>query len=502
MNKEEPLRRKLSRPYASWIFTQTGWWLLPVLILTPLFLADAAPVDQPGGDWAKRLQPLQHAARQVAIQVVSLPDRRLVSAHQANRRLIPASLLKILVSYAALKELGSYHHFTTEVWSRQVVRDGVLAGDIWIKGSGDPFLVPEKLYLLGQKIREAGIHRIDGGIGVDNGYLRASVEKICLDGQCDRAYNPVITATTLDFNTLTLQLRPSSRPGVTVEVFPHGDYAVVDNQVGRGDAQAGETGIQVHSAGVTADGRERYRLTGSLAAKSAEAIEVRVNVNDPVSFFARSLKCLLGEIGVEVRGGILPAGSVPSGARKLTEYTSPPLKDILYGLNRYSNNFMAELLLRVLGAEIKGLPGSAEKGLEVLGETLAALGVPGTELELDGGSGLSRRCRVSAQALCSVLVAAYHDPEIGPEFMASLATGGEEGTLRRRGKRLTNPASIRGKTGSLSDVLGFAGYVGAAGGGTHAVVIMLNEVHKPAEAKAAIDRFLSWFAGIRSSGEQ
>ncbi|HBD06702.1 MAG TPA: D-alanyl-D-alanine carboxypeptidase/D-alanyl-D-alanine-endopeptidase, partial [Syntrophobacteraceae bacterium] len=434
--------------------------------------AEAAP--PPIRNWESLVHPLQISARQVAVQAVSLADRRIVFEHQADQHLLPASLLKVVTSFVALKRLGPYYHFTTEVFGQPGLKDGTLPGNIWIKGNGDPYLVPEKLYLLAQKIRETGVRRINGGIGVDNGYFQPVVERFCLDGLCDRPYNPVVCATALNFNTVSLLLRVSEATAASVpfEVFPHGDYVLLDNQVKAGvaDAETQERRIEAHPEGLSADGRERIRLSGQISASSGEVVEVRVNANDPVSFLARSLKTILGEMGVSVRGGVQRVGTVPANAHKLAEYQSPPLKDILYGLNRYSNNFMAEMLLRALGAEEKGIPGSAEKGVAVVGETLAALGIAGSDLELAGGSGLSRQCRLTVRALTSVLVAAYHDPEIGPEFVASLATGGEEGTLRRRGKRLANPSRIRGKTGSLSDVVGFAGYVANVDGRIHALV--------------------------------
>jgi serine-type D-Ala-D-Ala carboxypeptidase/endopeptidase (penicillin-binding protein 4) len=451
------------------------------------------PAGAVGVGWNNLVHELQGSSRQVGIQVVALTDRRVVFEHQPHQRLIPASLLKLLTGYVALKQLGPYHHFSTEVWSRHAVRDGVLLGDVWIKGTGDPYLVPERLYLLAQKLREQGIRRIDGNIHIDNGYFQPQVEKLCLDGQCDRAYNPVLAATSLSFNTLTLHFLPSGTGGVAVltDVFPHGDYSQVDNRSGTAAGKSHDAGLSVHTTGVTADGHEHYAVTGRPAVNSGEDFEIRVNANDPVAFFGRSFRALLSEMGIEVRGRGIDTATVPGDARKITEYVSPPLKDLLHGLNRYSNNFMAEMLLRVLGAEVKGLPGSSEKGSAVVGEVLASIGVPAAELELDGGSGLSRRCRVTAHALGTLLVAAFHDPTLAPEFLTSLASGGEEGTLRRRGERLASPSLIRGKTGSLNDVVGFAGYVSNPSSGTYAVVIMLNEVHRPAEAKAAVDRFLS-----------
>jgi D-alanyl-D-alanine carboxypeptidase/D-alanyl-D-alanine-endopeptidase (penicillin-binding protein 4) len=463
--------------------------------------AAASATASSGENWQGLLKSLQSHAGLVGIQVVSLPDRRVVFEHESHVPLTPASLLKILTSYAALKQLGPYYHFQTEVWSLQAPQNGTVHGNLWIKGGGDPYIVPEKAYLLAQRIKEQGVRVIEGGIFIDNSYFRPQTEKICLDGQCDRPYNPVLAATSLDFNTLTMRLLPGPKAGspILIEVYPPGDYALLVNQASTGGARNAEGGVTLQSAGPTTDGREKYLVTGNLPTQSTGGSESRLNVSDPVAFFARSLKTILGQVGVEVRGNSPGSGTTPSGAQKLAQYDSPPLGDMLHGLNRYSNNFMAEMLLRSLGAEVRGAPGTEEKGLSVVRATLAEVGIAARELELESGSGLSRRCKLSPHALCTVLAAAYRDFTLAPEFIASLATSGEEGTLRRRLHGLQGQSSIRGKTGSLRDVVGFAGYVSGPAPGPYAVVILLNDVRQLREAKTAIDGFLARLAGSTRS---
>ena len=158
------------------------------------------------------------------------------------------------------------------------------------------------------------------------------------------------------------------------------------------------------------------------------------------------------------------------------------------------------MLVRDLGAAIIGAPGTEAKGLAVVRQTLLEMGVPGPEVELDSGSGLSRTSRISPHALCKVLTAAYQDFSIAPEFLSSLASIGQEGTLRRRLPRLPEQVIIRGKTGSLRDVVGFAGYASGPATGVHAVVILLNAVQRPDQAKKAIDSLLSQLAGAPYKG--
>ena len=113
-------------------------------------------------------------------------------------------------------------------------------------------------------------------------------------------------------------------------------------------------------------------------------------------------------------------------------YDSPRLAELVSGLNRYSNNFMAEMLLRSLGGYLAGAPGDSEKGIAVVRTTLREAGVPDEIATLDCGSGLSRFCRISPETFCRLLAAAWNDNGIREEFISSLAVNGEKGTLHEK----------------------------------------------------------------------
>jgi D-alanyl-D-alanine carboxypeptidase/D-alanyl-D-alanine-endopeptidase (penicillin-binding protein 4) len=429
----------------------------------------------------------------MGIQILAVPSGQILYEYRSQEPFIPASLVKIFTSYSALKQLGPEHHFSTALWALEKPQGNLIAGDIWIKSEGDPFFLVEKARMLAHQLKDLGVQRILGGVYVDNSYFEPQTDRICLDGNCRDSYNPVISPTSMDFNTITFRLRPASKLGspVQVEWFPSGDYVLITNHaitIGKNL----ETDLKIQSLGVTPDGRERYRTSGRLPIRSTSGLEYRVNAEDPEAFVARSFRAILQQNGIATPGTTVRGGVAPAGAVMLASYESPPLADLIYGLNRYSNNFMAEMLLRSLGAVVMGPPGTAAKGISVIGKTLQEIGASEQEVCLSSGSGLSRQCKATPRAFCRVLLKAYEDPSAGPPFFSSLAVNGQDGTLKNRLLRANS--TIRGKTGTLNDVVAFAGYVTDPKGRLFAVTVLLNEVPNLWEAREALDAFLECLA--------
>lgn len=427
-------------------------------------------------------------AGSVAVDVVSLPSGQVVWERGAREPLVPASLVKLLTSHAALKSLGSLHRFETRVFTLHNPRGGILPGDIWVKSEGDLHFTDEKARDLAHRLRTAGITRIEGSVVVDNRYFDPPTQQICVDERCSRSYNPVISGTALDYNTLTFRVTPAGRAGASnlVTWSPMGDYVRVTNE-SRTIKGRPKQPLQLHSTGVGQDGREHFRLRGEMPLGSRDPWEVCLNVKNPPAFFGYSFRELLREAGVEVRGGVRE-GATPAQAFRVVTHESDPLGELLHGLNRFSNNFMAEMLLRSLGAGVYGEPGTQEKGIRAIETHLLGLGIPPAEFSLASGSGLSRDCRASPRIFSKILLDIYRDVQNGPRFIASLAVNGEEGTLRRRLK--DSEVTLRGKTGSLKDVVAFSGYVSAPGRGLFAATVLLNDVQNTAEARETLYRFL------------
>ncbi len=169
---------------------------------------------------------------------------------------------------------------------------------------------------------------------------------------------------------------------------------------------------------------------------------------------------------------------------------SPPLAAILMDMNKYSSNFIAEQIVKNLGAEVYGAPGTTAKGTAVLSDYLVSLGIPESEFRLVNGSGLTRDSRVRPTHLTAVLADMAVDPRVGHEFMASLAIGGRDGTLWARFTDEDEVDRVRGKTGTLDGVHCLAGTVEAADGEMYAFAYLVNELPGSiARARKAHDRF-------------
>jgi len=449
-----------------------------------------APQTQGAAAFQQSLERIGKAAGSAGVLVVSLPSGEAVFESRPKDLFVPASLMKLLTSYAALKRLGPSFRFTTGVLAAEDPVGGVVSGDIWIKGSGDPFFTSDGAVELAKSIREKGIRQIRGGIFVDNSFFELSSERVCLDSDCVGVYNPIVSAAAIDFNTVRVKITVQAKTGSVISVnsdMAQG-YVRVSGKVGRAKKAGGP--VRLRSLGAAGNGQEQFELSG--CARRSRVLEFRVNAGDPAGLFAHALRTALERSGVRVLGASAKEGKTPPGARTIVSYDSPPLAEFLCGLNKYSNNFMAEMLLRSLGGYAAGAPGNSDKGLAVVRSTLGQVGIPDEIAALDCGSGLSRFCRISPQTLCRLLAAAWNDDGIKEDFISSLAVNGEKGTLMRR---MHKPGlTVKGKTGTLNDVIGFAGYVSGPSGKTFAVAIILNEVRDRFKARQALDSVLEQVA--------
>jgi len=195
-------------------------------------------------------------------------------------------------------------------------------------------------------------------------------------------------------------------------------------------------------------------------------------VMQPAEFAYGTFVTLWRQLGGEIRAGMLRAPTPPT-ARLLLTQESLSLAEVIRVTNKYSSNMMARTLLLTLAAEQTGIPATTAGGEAAIRNWLAGRGLEFPELVIGNGSGLSRDARISGGSLARLLIDAWTS-RYAPEFLASLALGGLDGTLRERFRDIDNPGRIRMKTGSLKDVSAIAGYVMGESGRTYAVVIFVN----------------------------
>lgn len=394
--------------------------------------------------------------------------------HGADRELVPASLAKIPTCALALELLGPGFTFRTGVLVAGAITGDTLRGDLIFRGGGDPFLVSERLWLLAREIRLAGIAEVTGDLVIDTGWLapdtldptRAFGREISV-----RPYAARLSALPVNFNAAGFRLRPAARPGPTataeIDPKPHG-YLRLESTLQTGPAGRGEEWTLELTP--LPDG-ELARLRGSVPAGGAATIEYR-SVRDPDRFAAAMLRSFLADAGIRIRGRdrVAPA---PVEARLLLEFPSPPLRELAGSAQRYSNNLMADQIAMALAAGASG-PGRANltAGAELITSYLHSAGAAGSGVRQLDGSGLHPGSRISAEALARVLARAWSRFDSAPEFAASLAVPGEDGTLRRRFDGA--PIRLRGKTGTMSTPPsgGLAGYLEDRGRPVAFVILM------------------------------
>ena len=210
-----------------------------------------------------------------------------------------------------------------------------------------------------------------------------------------------------------------------------------------------------------------------LSALSIRQIEPEPGTRSRALACGYLLKNELEQKGIEVTGNVVP-GTVPLDARPVAKHLSPPLADILKLMNKPSDNWIAELLFKAIGAEVIGEPGTWQKGRDAVNEFLEEItGEPPAHRFVDG-SGLSRYNLLNAELLTQLLVSMHHDFKLMPEFLASLPIAGVDGTLRNRMQGMSGEQVLRAKTGTLSGVSALAGYTTTADGEVVAFGILIS----------------------------
>ncbi len=463
-------------------------------------LAALAWLGQPAAA-DSRIPPTVAAALQTAgippsavaihVQETGAPSPRLTL--NSGRPMNPASLMKLVTTHAALETLGPAYTWKTEARSEAEIADGVLAGDLWLVGSGDPKLTLEQFWLLLRQLRAQGIRSIRGDLVLDRSAFEIQVEDPgAFDAQPMRPYNVSPDPLLLGFKSLRLTLRPDAAAKlvrVTAEPAPANLDLVNLVRLGAGNGCGDwREGLR---ADVSRHGENfRLALTGSYSPACGERhwnVAVMPHADHVLGVFRQLWEELGGRFDGGVRNGIVPAA-----ARTLASIESPTLAEIVRDINKFSNNVMARQLFLTLGAETGARPARREDADAFLRRWLDARGLAFPEMVVDNGSGLSRRERLSADSLGRLLQAAWKSP-LMPEFVASLPLAAADGTMK---KRLNGNGSARRmhiKTGTLEGVKTIAGYVLDRRDRMHTVVFLINHANAHA-GQAAQDALLQWVA--------
>lgn len=463
-----------------------GLVLGSVLLVNPALGALPAPVARVASALG-----VDHGDISVWVQELDLSDPLVLHWPDAPRT--PASTMKLLTTFVALQGLTPAYRWRTEAHAVGPVVNGVLEGDLLLRGYGDPYLVSEEFWKLTEAIRQRGLQRIEGDLVFDSSYYQLPDESPGdFDGQPDRVYNLIPHPLLVNFNAMRFDFEPADGQ-VLVTTRPMLSGVDVQNRlrVKPGSCGGYQRGIALNV--VEPPQRDRVMLEGAFPAGCDHYAMTR-SVLQPESYafglFDRYWRQAGGDIDGHWRTGVLPSPWFVEGAAVSDEadeemqgaagdttllhvHHSRPLGALVRLVNKYSNNVMTRQLELTLGAERFGPPATPEKGRNATLELLRQHGVDVEGLIIDNPSGLSRTARLSARQLGQVLVAAWRGPYM-PEFISSLALSGLDGTVRGRFRHGPETGRMHLKTGTLDHVSAIAGYVQTPDNRRFAVVVMVN----------------------------
>lgn len=460
----------------------------------------------PGAEWS--------------VLAVSLDRGDTLFARAPELPRVPASNMKLFTSAAAIRYLGPDFQFATYLLTDGVVDGGVLRGDLFLYGTGDPTISDrfhgsktEVFERLADELIRLGVRRIEGSVVGDASYFTGpEVPPAWADRYLEDSYAAPASALSFNENVVSLRIRPGASVGAPprVTIIPEGGIVALVNNA--------RTVASPRGARVSVDRPDAASpvIVAGRISSGHGGVWRAVTVPDPALFAASALHAVLQQRDIEVAGparavrdpvespvsggsffapGLVDAGPI----RVLAVHHSPPLSAILEVVNKRSHNLYAELLLKTLGRVVAG-EGSFEAGARVIRDFLTGVvGVMPGEVEIHDGSGLSPQNRATAGALVTTLRFLADSPALWEPFWNSLPEAGTTGGLRRM-FRTAAAGNLRAKTGTIEHVSALSGYVRTGDGERVAFSILVNNAPSTWRAKRIEDQIAVRFASFQRSG--
>lgn len=416
------------------------------------------------------------------VMVASVTRGDILFAENADVLLKPASILKMMTTGLVLERYGPQHTFKTEVLKDRGVNGGVLEGNLYLRGGGDPTLSlrfwqgESPMDALATQIAAAGIRHVKGSVIADESAFEAErIPQGWKTTYLGSAYAAPVSALSLNENIVWIVARPEGGSAV-VELDPPSTALPVTSTV----RLVGGSGGRI-SARRTADG---ISVSGTIGSRSAPR-RYSLVVQEPPTYAAGALEASLRKAGVQVDGGVR-AGVTPRGAEAVAEVRSLPMANMVSYMNRESINHFAELMFRNSARE-NGETVSARDAEAALREFIEKkAGGRADHIRVRDGSGLSEADSLTARSMVQLLMYAHRAPW-GPVFHASMPVAGESELMRRRMRSSPAQGNLHAKTGTTNSVAALAGYVTAMNGEILAFTFIYNGNDR-ANARATMDR--------------
>lgn len=429
---------------------------------------------------------LEHA--QLGVAVVDVQSGQLIAGHDAEKSLVPASIQKLFTTASALGLLGAEYTFKTELqYSGLLGADGILRGNIFIKGYGDPTLGSDQMEeaddlqtvisKLRLSIQQKGIRRIEGHIVGDPSWLGTTV-----NGRgwpwvdLGNYYAAGAWGLNIHENLYYLRFQQRSRLGdrpPIVATEPAIPGLVFQNELSSASAGSGD------NAYIYGAPRTYERTVRGTIPVGSRVFSIKGSIPDPPLFAAQQLQDQLLSVGIVTNQKAMNLWDLPLQDHRLDDrkllYThySPALSTIVQRANLKSVNLYCEALIRAIG-QVGREEGSPEAGIETAEDFWKERGLSLNGCFFQDGSGLARTNAATSRFFAELLVKSARDERIFNTLFASLPIAGQSGGMRYALRGTAAAGKVRAKTGTLLRVRSLAGYIDAKSGRRLAFCIITN----------------------------
>lgn len=428
-----------------------------------------------------------------SIYVHEIGTTQPLIAFNSDKPMNPASVMKLVTTFAGLELLGPAYTWKTELYSNGVLKGDKLQGDLVIKGYGDPRLNLENFWKLVRSLRQTGLREITGDLLLDNSYFNVPIrDPAAFDNRPYRSYNTAPEALLVNYRAVELRIIPQPE-SETVRIItnPLPELIELNNNLKLTNDSCNEWRNTL-DADIRVDGKGNrspsVTLNGSYSINCGEKsllLSLHSSPTYTLGLFKRLWKEQDGIFNGSVR-----YGTILNEKLLLESYQSPPLAEIIRDINKFSNNIAARQLYLTLSTTSSNVPATLTNSNVVIRQWLRSKNLNFPELIIENGSGLSRKSRISTRHVGELLLTAFQSPMM-PEFVSSLPIIAVDGTMKKRldGTPFSGRAHI--KTGLLNGVKTMAGYMLDKSGKRFAVVFFVNH-DKSDKARPIMDMLLHW----------
>lgn len=458
---------------------------LPLLVI-PFLMNFALAKSDISSNIEAILKGLKDYKSNLSIYVAKSPSH-FIYRNQEDKLLVPASISKLVTGIVVLNELGPATRLSTRIEApKGQIKNGRLSGDICLIGSGDPSFVSENMWILVNNFLRSGIKTITGDVIVDDSLFdQVAFDESRLKNRVNRAYDAPVGAMSFNWNSINVYVAPSeSGKKAQVTLDPSNEYSILENHV-----ISNSKPTQISVSKVKQGALDKVVVRGNIKLGSPEVLYF-VPVTSPALWSGYNLKSFLEQRGVKLEGMVKNI-KCPFKGYQVASSESKPVEQMVKDMNKFSNNFVAEMLIKLLASQKKAMA-SLQDGVADIQAFLKRRGYSEKEIHLTNPSGLTRDNKTTARAMWRLLYESHGDLSLNGELVSSLPLAGIDGTLKNRMKDQDTVGRVRAKTGYLNGVVSLAGYYANKDQDIIPFVFIYNGSEDEAKVRNLFDRVVTF----------